>query len=133
MTTRLQVLFPDDEIAAIRAAAASERVPVATWVRRVLREAIAVDGPAPISANRERSALVREAARHRYPPKSANPEINEFERLDELFERIDGRDDDADAMWDAEIARRLHQLRAGQSRLIPERDVFEAIDRMLGA
>jgi hypothetical protein len=130
MTTRLQVLFPDDEIAAIREAAARERVPVATWVRRVLREAIASEPLPPIRAAAPTGRIVRESARHGYRSVPTAP--SDVEQLEALLTRLDGADDDAEAAWDAEIARRLEELRAGRARLIQADEVFDAIKRKYG-
>ena len=121
MTTRLQVLFPDDEIAAIRSAAARERVPVATWVRRVLREALASATPVPL-----RPALaVREAAPAGY---RVTDIARDLAQLEEILSRLDGEDADAEAAWDAEIARRLAELDAGTAKLRSLDDVLRSIE-----
>jgi plasmid stability protein len=130
MTTRLQVLFPDDEIAAIRAAAARERVPVATWVRRILREAIAIEQPPPVRAAAPVGRVVREAAPRGY--QSAPPFPSDLEQLEALLTRLDGADDDAEAAWDAEIARRLAELDAGTAKLRSLDDVMSSINARLG-
>lgn len=130
MTIRLQVLFPDDEIAAIREAAARERVPVATWVRRILREAIAAEPSLPIRAAVPTGRVVRESARQGYQSVPTAP--SDVEQLEALLTRLDGEDDDAEAAWDAEIARRLEELRAGRARLIQADEVFDAIKRKYG-
>ncbi|MCC6930761.1 MAG: hypothetical protein IT359_17355 [Gemmatimonadaceae bacterium] len=64
MTTRLQVLLEDDELAEIRRFAKLHRMTVAEWVRQALRRArrdeSAVDP-------RRKLAAVREASRGEYP------------------------------------------------------------------
>ena len=125
MSTRLQVLFPDDEIAAIRNAAARERVPVATWVRRVLREALASERHAPIFDAGPVHGVLRETARRGY--RAVPPSPNDLQQLEELLARLDGEDEGAEEAWDAEIARRLVELRAGRATLIPADEVFERI------
>lgn len=124
MSTRLQVLFPDDEIAAIRDAAARERVPVATWVRRVLREALATE-----TLPTRPTLAVREAAPAGYPLADT---ARDLAQLEEILARLDGEDTDAEAAWDAEIARRIDELRAGRARLISAEEVLDAIRRKRG-
>jgi hypothetical protein len=130
MTTRLQVLFPDDEIAAIREAAARERVPVATWVRRVLREAIAADSAPPMRTTTPSGRVVRESARQGYQSVPTAP--SDVEQLEALLTRLDGADDDAEAAWDAEIARRLAELHAGTAKLRSLDDVMRSINARFG-
>jgi putative addiction module component (TIGR02574 family) len=126
MPTRLQVLFPDDEIAAIRAAAERHRVTVAAWVRQTLREAIAAEGSYDAPALR----MVRETARLGYQAPAPSP--SDLEQLEALLTRLDGVDDDAEAAWDAEIARRLEDIHSGQARLVPAEEVFASIRRKYG-
>ena len=64
MTTRLQVLLDDEELAEIRRVATSHHLTVAEWVRQALRRARR-DEPA-IDAKRKLAA-VREAVRYEYP------------------------------------------------------------------
>jgi hypothetical protein len=130
MTTRLQVLFPDDEIAAIREAAARERVPVATWVRRVLREAIASEPLPPVRTAAPTGRVVRESARRGYQSVPTAP--SDVEQLEALLTRLDGADEDAEAAWDAEIARRLAELDAGTAKLRSLDDVMRSINARFG-
>lgn len=64
MTTRLQVLFEDDEIAEIRRVAKRHRMTVAEWVRQALRQARREE---PEIDPRKKLAAVREAFRGDYP------------------------------------------------------------------
>lgn len=64
MTTRLQVLLEDDEIAEIRRVAKLHRMTVAEWVRQALR---AARRDQPQTDARRKLAAVREAAAGAYP------------------------------------------------------------------
>jgi len=64
MSHRLQVLFEEDEFAAVRAAARRSRLTVSEYVRQTLRDA-GQDEPASEAA--EKLLVVREAAAHAYP------------------------------------------------------------------
>lgn len=64
MTTRLQVLLQDAEIAEIRRVAKAQRMSVAEWVRQALRRARMEDAYAD---PRPRLAAVREASAHSFP------------------------------------------------------------------
>lgn len=76
MTTRLQVLFEDDEIAEIRRAARRNRLTVAEWVRQALRRARRDE---PASDPKRKLAAVREAARGAYPTADIGQMLTEIE------------------------------------------------------
>ncbi len=78
MTKRLQVLFEEDELKEIRAAADAERVTVAEWVRQALRRSLResrIEAPA-----RRLLALREAAARYAFP-------VGEPEELEAEIER----------------------------------------------
>jgi len=64
MTTRLQVLLEDDELAEIKRIAELQRMSVAEWVRQALRWA---RHDRPRYSVEQKLRVVREAARHGYP------------------------------------------------------------------
>lgn len=64
MTTRLQVLLDDAEIAEIRRVARRHHMTVAEWVRQALRRARRDE---PLTDPKRKLAAVREAASHSYP------------------------------------------------------------------
>lgn len=77
MSKRLQVLLPDEEMAAIQSIAKREHVPVGEWVRRTLREA------------REQKSMkdpevklraIREAAKYSFPTADIEQMNEEIER-----------------------------------------------------
>lgn len=76
MTTRLQVLLEDDEIAEIRRVAKQNRMTVAEWVRQALRRARRDE---PATDLREKLAAVREAARGDYPTADIGQMLSEIE------------------------------------------------------
>lgn len=76
MTTRLQVLLEDDEIAEIRRVAKRHRMTVAEWVRQALRKARRDE---PATDPRKKLAAVREAARGEYPTANIQQMLNEIE------------------------------------------------------
>lgn len=76
MTTRLQVLLEDDEIAEIRRVAKRQRMTVAEWVRQALRKARR-DEPATDPCRK--LAAVREAARGAYPTADIQQMLGEIE------------------------------------------------------
>lgn len=77
MTKRLQVLFDDDELAAIQALAKRRRLATAAWVREVLRAArAAAEYPLPEAKLR----AVREAAALSYPIADIEGVLAEIER-----------------------------------------------------
>lgn len=77
MTKRLQVLFDDQEYAALQAAATSRGMTVAEWVRQALaaarREASTADFDRKLSA-------IRNAVRHAAPTGSIERLVGETER-----------------------------------------------------
>jgi len=77
MTTRLQVLLEDDEIAEIRRVAKRHRMTVAEWVRQALRSARRDE---PTIDPRKKLAAVREAARGGYPVADIQQLLTEIER-----------------------------------------------------
>jgi hypothetical protein len=82
MTKRLQVLFDDDELAAIQRLAKRRRQTTAAWVRDVLRaarQAAAYPDPEP------KLRAVREAMTHAYPIGEIDEILADIERghLDE--------------------------------------------------
>ena len=76
MTTRLQVLLEDDEIAEIRRVAKRHRMTVAEWVRQALRTARRDE---PTIDARKKLAAVREAARGGYPVAEIQQMLTEIE------------------------------------------------------
>lgn len=76
MTTRLQVLLEDDEIAEIRRVAKRQRVTVAEWVRQALRAARRNE---PMIDTRKKLAVVRESARGEYPTSDIQQMLTEIE------------------------------------------------------
>lgn len=76
MTTRLQVLLEDDEIAEIRRVAKRHRMTVAEWVRQALRRARRDE---PLADPRRKLAAVREAARGDYPTADMPQILTEIE------------------------------------------------------
>ncbi len=77
MTTRLQVLLEDQEIAEIRRVAAKHRLTVAEWVRQALRDARRGES---LGDPRRKLAAVREAARHEFPTSDIDQMLDEIER-----------------------------------------------------
>ena len=76
MTTRLQVLLEDDEIAEIRRVAKQHRMTVAEWVRQALRAARRGE---PASNPQAKLAAVREAAAGAYPTADMPQLLREIE------------------------------------------------------
>lgn len=76
MTTRLQVLLADDEIAEIRRVAKRHRMTVAEWVRQALRQARRDES---VVDPRRKLAAVREAARGDYPTTDIQQMLTEIE------------------------------------------------------
>ncbi|MEI6739669.1 MAG: hypothetical protein WCK74_05085 [Gemmatimonadaceae bacterium] len=64
MTVRLQVLLDDDELADVKATAASQRLTVAEWVRQALRRARLEE---PRYATEQKLLVIREAVQGHYP------------------------------------------------------------------
>jgi hypothetical protein len=77
MTKRLQVLLEEPEMREIRKAARRNRMTVAAWVRRALRAALRRER----EGDRTRKlAVIREAARHRFPAPPIEQMLEEIER-----------------------------------------------------
>ena len=76
MTTRLQVLLEDAEIAEIRRVAKRHRLTVAEWVRQALRRARRDE---PTTDPKRKLAAVREAARGDYPTADIDRMLTEIE------------------------------------------------------
>lgn len=76
MTTRLQVLLEDDEIAEIRRVAKRHRMTVAEWVRQALRKARRDE---PLIDPRRKLAAVREAVRGAYPTSDIGQMLTKIE------------------------------------------------------
>lgn len=76
MTTRLQVLLDDDEIAEIRRVAKRHRMTVAEWVRQALRKARRDE---PGSDPREKLVAIHEALRSEYPTADIRQMLSEIE------------------------------------------------------
>jgi hypothetical protein len=64
MSTRLQVVLDEEELAQIRRMAEAQRQSVSDWVRQVLR---AARREYPSVESGRKVQVVREAATHRYP------------------------------------------------------------------
>lgn len=76
MTTRLQVVLEDDELAEIRRVAKRHRMTVSEWVRQALRVARRSE---PSGDQRRKLAAVREAARAEYPTADISQMLSEIE------------------------------------------------------
>lgn len=76
MTTRLQVLLEDDEIAEIRRVAKRHHMTVAEWVRQALRAARRDE---PRTDARKKLAVIREAAAGSYPTADIGQMLSEIE------------------------------------------------------
>lgn len=76
VTTRLQVLLEDDEIAEIRRIAKRHRMTVAEWVRQALRVARRDE---PATDPKRKLAAVREAVRGAYPTADIERMLTEIE------------------------------------------------------
>jgi hypothetical protein len=77
MSKRLQVLLPDEEMAAIQSIAKREHVAVGEWVRRTLRKAreekSAIDPEVKLRA-------IREAMKYSFPAPDIKQMIREIEQ-----------------------------------------------------
>ena len=76
MTTRMQVLFEDDEFAEIRRVAKRHRMTVAEWVRQALRRARRDE---TATDPKKKLAAVREAARGEFPTADIEQMLAEIE------------------------------------------------------
>lgn len=77
MSTRLQVVLDDRELAEIRESAERAGVTVSEWVRQSLRRARRESARTDIDA---RLATVRAAARHAFPAPHVDQMLAEIER-----------------------------------------------------
>lgn len=77
MTTRLQVLLDDDELAEIKRVAELQRMTVAEWVRQALRRARHDE---PRYAADQKLRVLREAARFEYPTGDIDQLLDETAR-----------------------------------------------------
>ena len=77
MTKRLQVLFDDDELAAIRRLAKRERKTTAAWVREALRAARTA---ATYPEAEPKLRAVRDAASYAYPTGDVGEVLADIER-----------------------------------------------------
>lgn len=77
MSKRLQVLLPDQEMAAIEHLAKREHLTVGEWVRRVLREARAVR---PAIDPETKLKAVRRGAEYSFPTADIQQMLDEIER-----------------------------------------------------
>jgi hypothetical protein len=77
MSTRLQVILEDEEIAEIRRVARRHRMTVAEWVRQALRRARRDE---PATDPRRKLAAIRAASRHAFPTADIDQMLAEVER-----------------------------------------------------
>jgi len=76
MSKRLQVLFQEEELAQIRAAAEREGVTVAEWVRQKLRKAQESRSPGSLDLKLK---VLRAATRHEFPTADIDQMLAEIE------------------------------------------------------
>ena len=77
MSTRLQVLFDDEELASIQRTAKAHQLTVSDWVRQALR---AAQREYPATEAGRKVQAVREAAGHSYPTTDMDGMLREIER-----------------------------------------------------
>jgi hypothetical protein len=77
MSTRLQVVLDDDELAEIRRVAGAQHRTVSDWVRETLR---AARREYPTADAGRKIAVVREAIRHDYPTADVDRMLREVEQ-----------------------------------------------------
>jgi hypothetical protein len=77
MSTRLQVILSDAELASLKEVAAREGITVSEWVRRSLREASRRQTTGRVDA---RLAAVRVAADYSFPTADIDVMLDEIER-----------------------------------------------------
>jgi hypothetical protein len=77
MSKRLQVLLDESELAEIRRSARRQKLTTAAWVRQALRMARRAE---PGSDPGRKLAVVRAAARHRFPTADIDQMLAEIER-----------------------------------------------------
>lgn len=76
MSARLQVILDEDEMDEIREAANRRGVTVSEWIRRALRTA---RRPEPVRDYESKLAVIRAAARHRFPAPDIETMLEEIE------------------------------------------------------
>jgi hypothetical protein len=76
MSTRLQVVLDESELAEIRRTAKTQHLTVAEWVRQSLR---AARRQVPASDAGRKIAVVRAAAQHQFPTADIDPMLAEIE------------------------------------------------------
>jgi predicted nucleic acid-binding protein len=77
MSTRLQVLLDEEELASIRRIAKARHLTVSDWVRQSLR---AAQREYPATEAGRKVQAVREAARHSYPTTDMDGMLREIEK-----------------------------------------------------
>jgi hypothetical protein len=77
MSTRLQVIFDDEELAEIQRTAKKHRMTTAEWVRQALRKAQRSE---PRGDAKKKLAVVRAAAEHAFPVGEVEQMLEEIER-----------------------------------------------------
>ena len=77
MSKRLQVLLPDQEMAAIQRLSQREGLSVGEWVRRTLRDA---QRSKPVNAAEAKLKAVRRAAEHSFPTADIEQMLSEIEQ-----------------------------------------------------
>jgi hypothetical protein len=77
MSTRLQVLLDDEELAEIKAIARRQRMTVAEWVRQALRSARKRE---PRAASEQKRQAIRHAALHAFPTADIGDMLAEIDR-----------------------------------------------------
>lgn len=77
MSTRLQVILDEEELAEIKQVAASQRLTVAEWVRQALRKARAQE---PRYQAEHKLRVVRESAGYGYPTADIDTLLDETAR-----------------------------------------------------
>lgn len=76
MSTRLQVVLDEEEMKEIRQAAERRRMTVSEWVRQSLRSARRRE---PVRDRQSKLAVIRAAARHRFPTADIDTMLEEIE------------------------------------------------------
>lgn len=77
MSTRLQVVLDDEELAAIQQVARKHRMTTSEWVRQVLRKAQRTE---PRGDAKKKLAVVRAAVEHTFPAGDVDQMLEEIER-----------------------------------------------------
>jgi hypothetical protein len=77
MSKRLQVLLEESELAAIRKSARRQKMTTAEWVRQALR---AAQRREPRTDVARKLAVIRAAARHRFPAPDIDQMLAEIEK-----------------------------------------------------